>query len=284
MKNNPNSQESNNISNSNDQNENLSQHNNTSQTEQIRIDNEIEALSCIYIDTIDKIKYDPNGLHEMIIYIKPNQFNSTFFDPICWIKLKIKYNRGYPSIPPGIDICEKYNLSPNELKEINQNIDNIANIRSDQNCEMLNDIIEYVKKFLDDKSKAYSPFKRKENEIHNNENAIFLRTRKLSTDKSEEKNSIRKNMKKLNYFMKDNDLLGHNYTYNSSKIDYENVDSNFNMNSKIMTSNGKSRMLTDFQIIKKIGEGGGGSVYKVRNNFDGMYYAIKKVTKFFSIF
>ncbi len=244
-------------------------------TDQQRINNEIEALSCIYIDAIEKIKYESNGEHELIVNLKPNHYNSTFFDPICWIKLKIKYNKGYPVIGPGIDIIEKYNISDKEREIINNGIDKIADMRSDQNCEMMNDIIDYVKKILDEKSKSYSPFKIKENHIEEFSN--LKSCRKLSSDKYEKQESQRKNRKKLNY-NKGNDLMGFNYTYNSSKIDYENVDSNFNMlDKKNIVFNGKSRMLTDFQIIDKIGEGGGGSVYKVKNNFDGMFYAIKKV-------
>lgn len=255
-----------------------SQNNTSSQTEQQRINNEIEALSCIYIDAIEKIRYESNGEHELIVNLKPNHFNSTFFDPICWIKLKIKYNRGYPVIPPGVDIIEKYNISESEKDSINTGIDNIANVRSDQNCEMINDILDFVKKFLDEKSKSYSPFKRKENPIE--EISGFKSSRKLSSDKYDEQKSLRKNIKRLNY-NKGNDLLGHNYTYNSSKIDYENVDENFEgLDEKNFVSQGKSRMLSDFQIIDKIGEGGGGSVYKVKNNFDGMFYAIKKVNFF----
>jgi len=250
--------------------------NNTSQTEQQRINNEIEALSCIYIDAIEKVRYEANGEHELIVNLKPNHYNSTFFDPICWIKLKIKYNRGYPVIPPGIDLIDKYNISEREKDVINTGIDNIANIRSDQNCEMINDILDYVKKILDEKSKSYSPFKLKENPIEDI-SGLKKSSRKLSSDKYDEQKSIRKNIKKLNY-NKGNDLLGHNYTYNSSKIDYENVDANFEvLDEKNFVSHGKSRMLSDFQILDKIGEGGGGSVYKVKNHFDGMLYAIKKV-------
>lgn len=249
--------------------------NNISQTEQQRINNEIEALSCIYIDAIEKVKFEANGEHELIVNLKPNHFNSTFFDPICWIRLKIKYNKGYPVIPPGIYIIEKYNITDSEKETIETGIDNIANVRSDQNCEMINDILDFVKKLLDEKSKSYSPFKRKENPIE--DIATLKSCRKLSSDKYDEQKSVRKNLKKLNY-IKGNDLLGHNYTYNSSKIDYDNVDTNIEvLDEKNFVSNGKSRMLSDFQILDKIGEGGGGSVFKVKNNFDGMFYAIKKV-------
>ena len=252
--------------------------NNSTQSEQQRINNEIEALSCIYIDAIEKVIFEANGEHELIVTLKPNHFNSTFFDPICWIKLKIKYYIGYPVIPAGVDIIEKYNISEIEKESINTGLDDIVNIRSDQNCEMINDVLEYVRKFLDEKSKTYSPFKRKKNPI---EDISGLKScRKMSSDKYDEKKSVRKNLKKLNY-NKGNDLLGYNYTYNSSKIDYENVDTNIEgLDEKNFVSNGKSRMLTDFQILDKIGEGGGGSVYKVKNNFDGMFYAIKKVILF----
>ena len=114
--------------------------NTNTQTDQTRINNELEALGCIYLDEIEKISYSPQGDHEFIIHLKPNQLHSTFIDPICWVKLRIKYNKGYPMIAPGIEILEKYNITKTELFTINDSIDAIANLRSDQNCEMLNDI------------------------------------------------------------------------------------------------------------------------------------------------
>jgi hypothetical protein len=247
-----------------------------SQCSQSRINNEIEALSCIYLNEIEKIKYNPKGDHEFMIHLKPNLLNSTFIDPICWIKLKIKYNKGYPLISPGIDIFEKYNLTKNELIYINDNIDKIANLRSNQNCEMLNDIFDFIQKFLDEKSKSFQPFKKKE------ENYNFS-MRKMSSDINDIKISQRKNANILSYNKGDgNDLFGSNLNdnYHTTKFEIGNMEQNFELSSEdidMCTANGKSRLVTDFTIIEKIGEGGEGSVYKVKNNFDGMLYAIKKV-------
>lgn len=246
------------------------------ENEEMRIKNEIEALSAIYIDAIEKVKEQSNGQYEILATLKPNHYNTPFFDPICWIRLKINYNRGYPTIPPGFEIVDKYNMTEKEIQEIYNAIDNIANIRADQNCEMINDIFDYLIKLLDDKSKSYSPFKRKEEPIE--EVSSYYPSRKLSTGKYDQQKSQQKNHKRLNSYTKGNDLLGHNFTYNSSKLDDVNVDANFNnLNSQNIISTGKSRLLTDFHSLEKIGEGGGGSVYKVKNNFDGMFYAIKRV-------
>jgi hypothetical protein len=247
-----------------------------SQSSQTRINNEIEALSCIYLDEIEKIKYNPKGDHEFIINLKPNSLNSTFIDPICSIKLIIKYNKGYPVIAPGIDILEKYNLTKNEILMINENIDKIANLRSNQNCEMLNDIFDFIQKFLDEKSKSFQPFKKKEENYN-------ISPRKMSYDINEFRNSQRKNAKRLSYNKGEgNDLLGNNLNdnYHTTKFDIGNMEQNFELSSEdidMCTANGKSRLVTDFTIIEKIGEGGEGSVFKVKNNFDGMLYAIKKV-------
>ena len=50
-----------------------------------------------------------------------------------------------------------------------------------------------------------------------------------------------------------------------------------NISNQINTSYYHSRFHSEFTQIEKLGQGGGGSVFKVRNNVDKMIYAIKRI-------
>ena len=60
-----------------------------------------------------------------------------------------------------------------------------------------------------------------------------------------------------------------------NKSNKKNRTINNNNNNKIKKSIPPSRFKTDFTIIEKLGQGGEGAVFKVRNNWDKVLYAIK---------
>ena len=60
-----------------------------------------------------------------------------------------------------------------------------------------------------------------------------------------------------------------------NKSNKKNKNKNINDNNKIKKSIPPSRFKTDFTIIEKLGQGGEGAVFKVRNNWDKVLYAIK---------
>ena len=60
-----------------------------------------------------------------------------------------------------------------------------------------------------------------------------------------------------------------------NKSNKKNRNINNNNNNKIKKSIPPSRFKTDFTIIEKLGQGGEGAVFKVRNNWDKVLYAIK---------
>ena len=64
-------------------------------------------------------------------------------------------------------------------------------------------------------------------------------------------------------------LFNENYKNENDK------NKNINDNNKIKKSIPPSRFKTDFTIIEKLGQGGEGAVFKVRNNWDKVLYAIK---------
>jgi serine/threonine protein kinase len=278
------------------------------------IEYEIEALSSIYNDQLEKISSKP--IPTIKIFLKPNPLIHGK-EPICWVKLLIKYNEGYPKIIPEIEIFEKYNITKQELEVLNEGIDNIAIEKSEENSEMVYDICRFIEKFLDDKSRAYDPKSVKSPTVNRKlthfvkfspqderplknlaENKIFptFKGRKLSLDNSSKMSSemnseLRKdNVKYIRKFIndegsyaeRDSDIkkMHSSFMDNKKTSDYGNLHKNESSNSndlKYAVSGGISRLHTDFQIIEKIGQGGGGSVYKVRHNIDKQFYAIKKI-------
>ena len=93
-----------------------------------------------------------------------------------------------------------------------------------------------------------------------------------------------KKMEKINQGDKNNymKLLNDNKKpdFNNSNIiniDNQKIDLNF-----IDEHKAKSRFKSDFEVLAKLGIGGGGVVYKVKNNYDTFEYAIKKIKINFS--
>lgn len=226
-----------------------------------RIDNEIEALNGIYMDNFSRL--GPDSANEIKIKLTPDPFSNISKDPFCWVELKVKYSRGYPRVVPDIEIANKYNVTEEELDFLNEKIGDIAFDRSDQNMEMIHDICEAIQKFLDDKNRTYDPQKRA------SQQPIKV-VRKRSS--AQEIVKINENFNDLKKFLKNDDP----FLLNTNMISFNFDDSIYKQNSN---HSGGSRFTTDFEIIEKLGQGGGGSVYKVRNKFDGMFYAIKRVNK-----
>lgn len=277
------------------------------------IEYEVEALSSIYNDQIEKIYH--KGFPELKIFLKPNPLIHGK-EPICWVKLLIKYNEGYPKIPPEIEIFEKYNITKQELELINKGIDELSLEKSEENSEMIYDICRFIEKILDNKSRTYdpnnlkSPTGRFSNFIKFSpqqerptkylaDDKIFqkLNPRKLSLDNSSKKSSEinsesrKDNVKYIRKFINDegsyaemdsdikkmhSSIVGNKTSEFQNSQVYKNERSNSN-ELKFAINGGISRLHTDFQIIEKIGQGGGGSVYKVRHNIDKQFYAIKKI-------
>jgi translation initiation factor 2-alpha kinase 4 len=71
--------------------------------------------------------------------------------------------------------------------------------------------------------------------------------------------------------MNDNRKLSAKAYKNDMNITYENFDFG------AVSTKGKSRFKSDFEVLSILGQGGGGVVYKVKNIYDTYEYAIKKI-------
>lgn len=233
-----------------------------------RIENEIEAMFSIYLNQIEKYVFEDKNC----LKIKLNENINKV--PICHIELLVKYNKGYPRVVPELEIINRHNITTEELDALNEGIDDIAFSKSDENIEMIHDICQFIQLSLNDKAKKFpnnsERKKSKEEELLNEEKRI----RKRSS--AQELQKYKENFNDLKKFLND-DIYCNSHLTKAISFNFDNT----NINLQNETSGAASRFISDFNIIEKIGEGGGGSVYKVKNKFDEMFYAIKRVTIIF---
>ncbi len=163
---------------------------------------------------------------------------------------------------PEIDIIDTYNLSSEDKNIFKGLIEEKAISFSNQNKEMIFEICCVVQEFLNAKDKLYQ-----EDNSKNTTNSKFSDLYKIMNKKKTSSGE-----EELNQGYLDN-LVSKNLDY-SKQINLESEMMNEN---NIITS--VSRFKNDFTINEEVGKGGGGVVYKVKNKYDGMFYAVKKVIK-----
>ena len=122
----------------------------------LRIENEIEALSSIYLDRIKMVPSKPNKTIE--ITLSSNSLGSPkSHHPFCWVKTRVEYQNNYPLRGPIITIFEKYNLLDSEVENIEKHIELIIQNRIKQNYEMVHEICQYIQIFLNQKANLNDP-------------------------------------------------------------------------------------------------------------------------------
>ena len=246
----------------------------------LRIENEIEALSSIYLDRIKMVPSKPNKTIE--ITLSSNSLGSPkSHHPFCWVKTRVEYQNNYPLRGPIITIFEKYNLLDSEVENIEKHIELIIQNRIKQNYEMVHEICQYVQIFLNQKANLNDPKNSGDSSDEDNDDSLSdIHPKKEKIDLIKSKSEKLSDMNIKNPFENLRDVSG-DASSNKKKIEeIENVpkleiskeNSALSASSPIVLT---SRFHSDFEIKQKLGEGGGGSVYKVRNKWDGNIYAIK---------
>ena len=239
------------------------------------IDNEIEALTNIYPEKVKKLNKS-----EIEVSITSNPLIYKQYPPYCWIKLKIEFPNNYPNERPIVIIIDKYHFSENELNEIKSEIESIIKKREEENIEVIHEICFYIQEYLDLKTKLnLNVNNEKENLSSDNKNNLISNFKTFNIKGKNPFENIREinlkndNSKSEYSISKSSDSMTNNKINNrkkSSSTSEENQKLNPIENLKYT-----SRFLSDFEIKNKLGEGGGGSVYKVRNKWDDMIYAMK---------
>ena len=282
----------------------ISNHSNLLNSEEM-IKDEISALSEIYSGNVEIINNK-----EIKIIIKPNSFNYHNNNyPKCYIELLIKYDKNYPKTIPKITFVNTYNFQYKELEEIKKEIDIILKEYSENNEVMIHEVCQIVQKEVDlraskfepnlnisiisennnsdDKSEEKQNITTKKSALENEIGAILennVKDNNLNLENKKDSNSNSNNSK--NDFNEDDLELDINSDNNDSikfsDIGNERISnlSNINnsINNQINTSYSfPSRFHNEFIIECKLGQGGGGSVFKVKNIADKMFYAIKRI-------
>ena len=282
-----------------------SNHSNLSNSDEM-IKDEILALSEIYSGNVEKINN-----REIKIIIKPYSINFNSNYPKCYIELLIKYSDNYPKTIPKITIINTYNFEKKELEEIKNKIDNILKEYTEKNEVMIHEVCQIIQKEVDLRASKFEPnlnisiisennnsddknkseekqnINPKKNALENVIGAILENNVKdNNSDLQNQKDSYSDSNNSNNNFNEDDFELDINSDNNDSIKFSDNgnerisniSNTNISINNQINTSYSfPSRFHNEFIIECKLGQGGGGSVFKVKNIADKMYYAIKRI-------
>jgi len=198
---------------------------------------------------------------KIVVKISPKNKTDIKTEQPLFIKLKLNFKSDYPKSPPDFSI-EDYNyLSNKDLEEIKTKLEDLIRKLSLIGEEMILQILILSQDFINEKFQEYCvPLSGS-----NNSESI----------KQEESNPIVPNDK--NFLTNYKKLLFENKKLSLKTNVTEITISDDNFNFGAICGKAKSRFKSDFEILAKLGEGGGGVVYKVKNNYDTYEYAIKKI-------
>lgn len=159
----------------------------------------------------------------------------------AWAEILLTFPPKYPSEPIHFSLGEVKNLSLAEIETISSKIATIVNLRSLQRCEMGHELLVIVENVVKEKEdQKNNIFSRAESFGQVSEKVYYGKFNKFELPNKEMEEIV--------------------------DVDVEEIIC-------------ESRFKNDFEVVDKLGKGGGGTVYKVRNRFDGMLYAVKKVGK-----
>jgi hypothetical protein len=189
------------------------------------------------------------------------------------------------SFSNNLDLTKKNsNSSETSLNYLFENV----NIKNTNNLkEKDSDSDDFEKKFGSEKDNNKKTKKNNKESSDEDENGNFQLN--IMEDNSKEKFSIGKYLDK-NTKKKQSGKIGkkkfrkEDSFSNDEKMemDYSSSENfikekNENKNKKNVKKHLNSRFFNDFTVIKKLGKGGEGTVFEVKNNFDMQHYAIKRI-------
>jgi len=203
--------------------------------------------------------YDPNDKSKIILHIEPTLENSID----CSIDLRVGYKHGFPYKPPSLRIVKSPNMKGSVVDILQDSVFKQANLFANQcfkNNErkkgLLQKLVSIIEQKLDEyvrtKNIEASPVNRSKPMPPTSELSTLLRLQNASGSK-----------KKKDLLLKDMMF----YPEFEPEIKQNHHDSEYD----------GSRYRNDFEEIRKLGSGGSGHVYLVKNKTNEQLYAIKKI-------
>ena len=197
------------------------------------------------------------------------------------------FNDSFDDIENKFGSFDKSSIEKNK-KEKRNSIDedeNSNNESSSSEYEFIEDntIAKENSRKKDKKRKKNKEVNNKEEELSDDLDMVYSSSDNFIKDKYPKKGKNKKNNDKEE-LSEDNDNLSDNYIKYNKKKNKKKSKSKKRKNRKRNNYDNKeerkkptSRFNTDFTIIEKLGQGGEGAVFKVMNNWDKQYYAVKRI-------
>ena len=182
----------------------------------------------------------------------------------------------------NLDLANKNSSSENDFTSL---FDNTCEKKENQKIEKDSDSDDLGKKFGKNKDKS----KDSDNENSEEEEDENFQLNIMEED-SNEKYSIGKHLNKnIKKKQKNKITKTKKYRKDDTYSNEEKMEMDYSSSENFIQEkhekkkkyfekkNSNSRFFNDFTVIKKLGKGGEGSVFEVKNNFDMQHYAIKRI-------
>ena len=201
------------------------------------------------------------------------------------------FNDSFDDIENKFGSFDKSNIENKDNKKEKRNsideYENSNNENSSSEYEFIEDnaIAKENSRKKDKNRKKNKKVNNKEEELSDDLDMVYSSSDNFIKDKYPKKSKNKKSNDKED-LSEDNDNLSDDYIKYSKKKNKINSKSRKSKNRKRNRNNydnkeerkkPTSRFNTDFKIIEKLGQGGEGAVFKVMNNWDKQYYAIKRI-------
>ena len=198
------------------------------------------------------------------------------------------FNDSFDDIENKFGSFDKSNIEKNKKEKRNsidedENSNNESSSSSEYEFIEDNTIAKENSRKKDKKRKKNKEVNNKEEELSDDLDMVYSSSDNFIKDKYPKKRKNKKNNDKAG-LNEDNDNLSDNYIKYSkkknkikSKSKKKKSRKRNNYDNKEERKKPTSRFNTDFKIIEKLGQGGEGAVFKVMNNWDKQYYAVKRI-------
>lgn len=217
------------------------------------------------------------------------------------LRLKIQITKGYPHVPPGIQIDEVQGLSKSEQEELLQQLQHVALQVAESGSVVVMNLVQHVEEYLLEKNQnpqlsawelhqAREASEKRKVEEAKEEMGRLMQSGNLEelsqsnqglrvSDESVQREMLRQREAMVAAQRVRSGIVQRNssVTDDDDKTDESDYSDDDDEDVRMLGQGTGSRYRTDFIELGVLGRGGGGEVVKVRNRLDRRVYAIKKI-------